>query len=146
MAYRHNAERLIFPILKEACSRRANGGRIMFIKYFIIGILNTAIHWLVFFILHLQGQLSQSFSNLYAFAVAVTFSFFCNARFTFRDRPTLKRYLLFTSFMGAISWLTGDVGDRLALPPLATVVVFSLISLIMGFFYSKYIVFRSKAQ
>lgn len=100
----------------------------------------------VFFILHLQGQLSQSFSNLYAFAVAVTFSFFCNARFTFRDRPTLKRYLLFTSFMGAISWLTGDVGDRLALPPLATVVVFSLISLIMGFFYSKYIVFRSKAQ
>ena len=48
--------------------------------------------------------------------------------------------------MGAISWLTGDVGDRLALPPLATVVVFSLISLIMGFFHSKYIVFRSKAQ
>ncbi|AOP43193.1 GtrA family protein [Edwardsiella piscicida] len=117
----------------------------MFIKYVMIGILNTALHWAVFFTLHSQAALSQSFSNLYAFIVAVTFSFFCNARFTFQDRPTLKRYLLFTSFMGFLSWLTGYLGDRLHIAPLLTVMAFSLISLIMGFFYSKYIVFRSAA-
>lgn len=46
-----------------------------FIKYIIIGIANTLIHWSTFFLL-LNFFNSLGICNLIAFCTAVTFSFF----------------------------------------------------------------------
>ena len=115
----------------------------LFAKYFSVGVVNTLIHWVIFAGLVYLLSMSQAVSNLIAFCAAVTFSFFANARFTFKAKATSSRYLIFVCFMGALSLITGWAADKLALPPLFTLVTFSAISLVCGFLYSNFIVFRS---
>ncbi len=115
-----------------------------FSNYFSIGVLNTLIHWTAFLIFHSMLSISQALSNGGAFALAATFSFYANARYTFRAQASLQRYLLFILFMGFLSLLIGWTADRLMLPGLITLLVFSTISLVAGFFYSKQVVFRER--
>jgi putative flippase GtrA len=111
-------------------------------RYISVGMVNTLIHWLVFAIIWYGTASPQGLSNLIAFCVAVTFSFFANSRFTFNSRATLHRYLIYVAFLGALSIVTGMVADQLNLPPLFTLVMFSASSLFLGFIYSRYIVFK----
>jgi len=113
----------------------------LFSKYFSVGILNTIIHWSIFSLCYYLGQ-PQSISNLVAFTLAVTFSFIVNAKWTFKSEATAIRYALYISFMGALSLLVGYIADRIALNPIITLCSFSIISLICGFLYSNFIVFR----
>jgi len=112
-----------------------------FYRYVSVGVVNTAIHWLVFGLSYMAGQ-SQSISNMLAFMVAVTFSFFANARFTFGSKVSPGRYILYIGFMGAMAASVGAMSDKMAINPVITLIIFSIISLFMGFFYSKFIVFR----
>ncbi|WP_166365453.1 GtrA family protein [Pseudomonas akapageensis] len=114
-----------------------------FRRYVAIGLFNTGLHWMVFLLLCLHFQMAQAPSNLLAFCVAVSFSFFANARINFRVRPSGWRYVLFTGFLGSVSLLIGNVADHLTLPPMLTLVLFSSFSLAVGFFFSKFVVFRS---
>lgn len=74
--------------------------------------------------------------------MAVTFSFFANARWTFNSEATTIRYIMYVFFMGMIAVMIGSYADRLKVSPVVTLVVFSGISLVCGFIYSKYIIFR----
>ncbi|MEB5974699.1 GtrA family protein [Pantoea dispersa] len=114
----------------------------IFARYVSIGVLNTAIHWIVFAICVERDQ-PQSLSNFIAFCVAVTFSFFANAKWTFNAEATTFRYMMYVFFMGMVAVMIGSYADRLKVNPVATLVVFSAISLVCGFLYSKYIVFRN---
>ena len=111
------------------------------LRYAVTGGLNTAVHWCVFAALVWAGS-PQSFANLSGFVVAVTVSFFINARWTFNARPSLKRYTAMVLTMGLLSFVVGSAADRLSLHPLVTLVGFSLISLVIGFLIAKFIVFR----
>ncbi|MDM2930682.1 GtrA family protein [Citrobacter sp. Cm046] len=114
----------------------------LFSRYVSVGVLNTAIHWLCFGALFSLVDLSQTVSNLVAFCVAVTFSFFANAKWTFKSKATTGRYVAFIIFMGVMAALTGYIADRLHAPALMTLIAFSAFSLVAGFIYSKFIVFR----
>lgn len=116
-----------------------------FTRYFSIGVLNTALHWVVFFALYYGLTLSQAAANLVAFLVAVTFSFFMNARYTFKAQATRSRYAWFVGFMACLSFLTGYLADQLQLAPLLTMIAFSALSLVAGFIYTNYFVFRSNS-
>ncbi len=50
--------------------------------------------------------------------------------------------MAFVTFMGVMAGLTGYVADEVGAPPVVTLVVFSGFSLVAGFIYSKFIVFR----
>lgn len=114
----------------------------LFARYTSIGVINTLIHWAVFAFCIYAFHTSQALANFAGFVVAVSFSFFANARFTFKARTTTIRYMLYVGFMGALSAVVGWEADRVSLAPIVTLVVFSAISLVCGFVYSKYIVFR----
>lgn len=117
----------------------------LFSRYACIGVANTLIHWAVFAgTYQIVGE--QSISNLVGFCAAVSFSFFANARLTFKARPTPGRYVAYVLFLGALSYAIGAIADASNLPPLATLVVFSGLSLVIGFLYSRYVVFRSGPQ
>ncbi|MHB0776538.1 GtrA family protein [Halomonas sp. WWR20] len=124
-----------------------NGSEMLqrFSRYLGVGVINTLIHWAVFLLLHMAWGFDQAASNVMAFAVAVTFSFFANAAFTFQVRATSVRYALFVIFMGGVSLGVGWLADRLMLSPWVTLVAFSALSLVLGFIYSHYIVFRRPA-
>lgn len=113
----------------------------LFSRYFSVGILNTLIHWSIFSLCYYLGQ-PQSISNFVAFIVAVTFSFIVNAKWTFKSDATVTRYALYIGFMGALSLLVGYAADLVALNPVITLCSFSIISLLCGFLYSNFIVFR----
>ena len=109
--------------------------------YSAIGVLNTALHWVVFLILNSLGFL-QTYCNLAAFAVASTFSYYMNSRFNFKKKAKGKTYFLFVIGLGALSLLIGGCADKFNLNGFVTLIVFSTLSLILGFIYSKYIVFK----
>lgn len=114
----------------------------LFAKYTSIGIINTLIHWVVFAICIYVLHSNQALANFAGFVVAVSFSFYANAIFTFNSSTTTLRYMLYVGFMGSLSAAVGWGADLCALPPIVTLVTFSAISLVCGFIYSKYIVFR----
>ncbi|MDH2065990.1 GtrA family protein [Pantoea sp. GD03673] len=114
-----------------------------FAKYMTVGMVNTLIHWLTFFI-GLSLGLLQSTANLIAFCIAVTFSFFVNARWTFRQRATTWRYILYAVFMGAMAFSVGFLADRFGLYPIITLIASSAISLVCGFLFSRFVVFKGE--
>lgn len=115
----------------------------LFARYSSIGVVNTLIHWLVFAALYSQNT-SQSLANFVAFCVAVTFSFFANAHWTFKTAPTTTRYVIYVFFMGAVAAGVGKLADQFHALPMITLVVFSVVSLLSGFIYSNFIVFKVK--
>ncbi|WP_455916087.1 GtrA family protein [Pantoea agglomerans] len=115
----------------------------LFARYASVGVLNTLIHWAVFTALYAHGS-SQSLSNFTAFCVAVTFSFFVNAKWTFNQEATTTRYLLYVVFMGAMAGAIGWLADKMHIPALITLIIFSALSLFCGFAYSKLLIFRDK--
>ncbi|MCV5555279.1 GtrA family protein, partial [Escherichia coli] len=48
----------------------------------------------------------------------------------------------YVGFMGILSVIVGWAADKCSLPPIVTLITFSAISLVCGFVYSKFIVFR----
>lgn len=111
-------------------------------RYISVGIVNTALHWAVFGIMVYIMKNDQAVSNVVAFLCAVTFSFFANAKFTFNAKATSRGYILFVGFMGLLSFISGQISDRFNISPLITLIEFSSISLVCGFVYSKFVVFR----
>ncbi|MCS2161493.1 GtrA family protein [Scandinavium sp. H11S7] len=109
--------------------------------YTFIGVLNTAIHWSVFFAFSSFGFL-QAFSNLAAFSIASTFSYYMNSKFNFKKKAKGRTYFLFVVGLGALSLVVGACADKLNINSFVTLIVFSSLSLILGFIYSKYIVFK----
>ncbi|HED2371746.1 TPA: GtrA family protein [Citrobacter freundii] len=114
----------------------------LFAKYTSIGVINTMIHWIVFAICIYGLHTGQALGNFSGFLVAVSFSFFANARFTFKSSTTSMRYMLYVGFMGTLSAAVGLCADKSGMAPIITLILFSAISLVCGFIYSKFIVFR----
>jgi putative flippase GtrA len=115
-----------------------------FSSYTVVGVANTLIHWQIFFLLSVGAGLSQAVSNLSAFCVAASFSFYMNALYTFEAKASVGGYLLFLGAMGALSLGVGHAGDVWRLHGLLTVAIFSALSLVLGFLFSKYVVFRRR--
>ncbi|MEG5431798.1 GtrA family protein [Enterobacter asburiae] len=116
----------------------------LFAKYTSVGVINTLIHWVVFAVCIYTFHIGQALGNFAGFVVAVSFSFFANARFTFNSSTTTMRYMLYVGFMGTLSATVGWCADKSDIAPVITLIAFSAISLVCGFIYSKYIVFRDK--
>ncbi|MBC3949966.1 GtrA family protein [Pseudomonas folii] len=111
-------------------------------RYLVVGICNTVIHWTVFFALCLGWHAPQSLANLAGFGAAASFSFYANAIYTFSARLSWSGYLLFMSFMGAMSFIAGHISDGQETPLLVTLVVSSGLSLSLGYCCSRYLIFR----
>ena len=113
-------------------------------SYTVIGVANTLIHWQIFFLLSVAAGWRQAVSNLAAFCVAASFSFYMNALYTFDSKLSVGGYSLFMAAMGALSYGVGYLGDLWRLHGLLTVALFSALSLVLGFLFSKYVVFGER--
>ncbi|WP_237886891.1 GtrA family protein [Pseudomonas sp. PGPR40] len=115
-----------------------------FTTYAVVGVANTFIHWQIFYVLNTAAELSQATSNFAAFCVAASFSFYVNALYTFDAKVSVFGYLLFVGIMGALSFAIGRAADVWRLHGLVTVASFSLLSLVCGFFFFRFVVFRER--
>ncbi|MGO3910058.1 GtrA family protein [Huaxiibacter chinensis] len=114
---------------------------VLFIRFIFVGVANTAIHALIFLLFYILFSFPQSMANVIAFIVAATFSFVVNATWTFRKRKSALKYLSFISFMACLAWGTGRTADLVGLPAIFTLLIFSAISMVVGFLLSRYIIF-----
>lgn len=64
-------------------------------RFLAVGVANTLVYYLVYRLLLLG--LPYLPAHLLAFGVGIVFSFFANSLFTFRVRPTWRRFLVFPS-------------------------------------------------
>lgn len=108
--------------------------------YALIGIVNTLLHFIVFYFSCLS--MSQSLSNFLAFTIAVIFSYFANSYLTFRKKKNIYAFLKMYVLMGGVAYGSGVVGDSLNMYPMLTFLGYSLISYILGYLLSKYIIFK----
>ncbi|MDP9710512.1 UNVERIFIED_ORG: putative flippase GtrA [Pseudomonas fluorescens] len=109
-----------------------------------IGLAATLVHWQVFFVLTSAVQLDQAASNFAAFCIAASFAFYMNALYTFETGTSVLAYLMFISVMGALSYGTGVIADAWSLPGLVTVSVFSLLDLLLGYCFFRFVLFRGR--
>lgn len=113
-----------------------------FRRYASVGMLNTALHWSVFALCLYVLKFDQALSNFIAFSLAVTFSFFVNARYTFNVIVSPVKYILYLMTMGGLSISIGALSDNFRFPAIVTLVLFSGVSLILGFVMSRFIIFK----
>ncbi|WJK08811.1 GtrA family protein [Pseudomonas fluorescens] len=109
-----------------------------------IGLAATLVHWQVFFVLTSAAQLDQAASNFAAFCIAASFAFYMNALYTFETGTSVPAYLMFIGVMGVLSYGTGLIADARSLPGLVTVSVFSLLDLLLGYGFFRFVLFRGQ--
>jgi putative flippase GtrA len=109
-----------------------------------IGLAGTLIHWQIFFVLTSAVQLDQSASNFAAFCIAASFSFYMNALYTFETGTSLLAYLMFMSVMGVLSYGVGVFADSRHLQGLTTVSAFSLMNLLLGYCFLRFVLYRGR--
>jgi putative flippase GtrA len=63
------------------------------IRFALVGVVNTINYYLVYLLLHLF--LPYLVAHVIAFVLSMIGSFFLNCYFTFKQRPTWSRFLLF---------------------------------------------------
>lgn len=114
----------------------------LFSRYVTIGMLNTCIHWIIFGCGVYLAHINQAAANFIAFLVAVSFSFFANAKFTFKAKATSNGYMLYVGFMGIMSLAIGKASDYYQVSPIITLIEFSVISLAFGFLFSNFVIFK----
>ena len=63
------------------------------IRFALVGVLNTGVYYAFYLVLVLA--LPYLAAHVLAWSVAITFSFLMNCRFTYKVRPTWRRYAMF---------------------------------------------------
>lgn len=117
----------------------------IFFRYLLVGVFNTVLHGMVFYLFYAVSGW-QALSNFLAFVVAASQSYLLNARYTFNKKTNAYSYMLFTGAMGSVSFLVGWAADHFQTPALLTPIFFSGVSLVLGFLFSKYVVFGDESQ
>lgn len=63
------------------------------LRFGVVGVLNTAVYYSLYLVFKLV--MPYLVAHVIAFALAMVGSYFLNCYFTFRTRPTLRKFLLF---------------------------------------------------
>ncbi len=66
-----------------------------FIRFIVVGIINTANYYLCYLCFHELLNISYMMAHLAGFALSFVISFFLNSYFTFKVKPTLAKFLQF---------------------------------------------------
>lgn len=114
----------------------------MFLRYLNVGFINTSVHFFVFYLL-IKFDVEQDFSNLLSFFTATSIGYFLNRKFTFGSNQSNVRYFWYVFFMGGVSYFVGFVNKMLNFQPIYSLLIFSLLSLFVGYNFSKFI-FKGK--
>jgi hypothetical protein len=67
-----------------------------------------------------------------------------NMLYIFESRTSVFGYLLFIMLMGGLSFGIGAIADAWSLPGLMTVAVFTMVNLLLGHCFFRFVLFRRK--
>lgn len=123
-----------------------------FIKFSLVGVLNTAIHYGVFYVLYRYAGLYHLLASAAGFCLAVVHSYILNKFWTFRRRGSRIREEFLKFFLVSIFSLGVNLAGMAILvellavqPPVAQLVTIG-ITLVVNFLSNKFWTFRIRPE
>ena len=121
------------------------------VSYLFFGGLTTLVNWIVFFPLYNLLHVDEIIANIAAWIAAVAFAFFTNRRWVFHSekqgtRAVLTEAAAFTAgrlfSFGVETALLALGAKALSLDPNPVKVVVTVVTVILNYLISKFIIFK----
>lgn len=115
-----------------------------FIKYTIVGCINTADYYLLYLIFMNIFKFLYRVSFILGYVISIVGSYFLNTYFTYKQKPSIKKFLLFPltyapnfiiQYFGVI-WLVDKMNISSKVAPIITAIIATPIT----FFVMKYVI------
>ena len=117
---------------------------IEFLKYAIVGCINTADYYLSYLIFMDIFKFSYKISFAMGYVVSIVGSYFLNTYFTYKQKPSVKKFLIFplTYVPNFIIQYVGMIllVDRINMSRKVAPVITALVATPITFFVTKYVI------
>ena len=117
---------------------------IEFLKYAIVGCINTADYYLSYLIFMDIFKFSYKISFIMGYVVSIVGSYFLNTYFTYKQKPSMKKFLIFplTYVPNFIIQYVGMIllVDRINMSRKVAPVITALVATPITFFVTKYVI------
>ena len=117
---------------------------IEFLKYTIVGCINTADYYLSYLIFMDIFKFSYKISFVMGYVVSIVGSYFLNTYFTYKQKPSVKKFLIFplTYVPNFIIQYVGMIllVDRINMSRKVAPVITALVATPITFFVTKYVI------
>ena len=117
---------------------------IEFLKYAIVGCINTADYYLSYLIFMDIFKFSYKISFVMGYVVSIVGSYFLNTYFTYKQKPSVKKFLIFplTYVPNFIIQYVGMIllVDRINMGRKVAPVITALVATPITFFVTKYVI------
>ena len=117
---------------------------IEFLKYAIVGCINTADYYLSYLIFMDIFKFSYKISFVMGYVVSIVGSYFLNTYFTYKQKPSVKKFLIFP-LTYVPNFIIQYVGmsllvDRINMSRKVAPVITALVATPITFFVTKYVI------
>lgn len=120
------------------------GNLVEFVKYAIVGCINTADYYLSYLVFMDIFKFSYRISFVLGYIVSILGSYFLNTYFTYKQKPSVKKFLIFplTYIPNFIIQYLGIIllVDRLNMSSKVAPVITAIVATPITFFVMKYVI------
>lgn len=125
-------------------NNRSQSNLVEFVKYAVVGCINTADYYLSYLIFMDIFNFSYRISFVMAYVVSIVGSYFLNTYFTYKQKPSLKKFLIFPltyvpnfiiQYFGVIVLV-----DKMKMSSKVAPVITALVATPITFFVMKYVI------
>ncbi|WP_297133132.1 GtrA family protein [Terrisporobacter sp.] len=119
-----------------------------FLRYTVVGCINTLIYYISYLVFMNIFNFSYKISFAAGYVISIIFSYFLNTYFTYKEKPSLKKFLIFPltyipnfiiQYIGMIL-LVDHFNMNRKLAPIITAIVSTPIT----FFVMRYVIKKKK--
>lgn len=120
------------------------GNLVEFVKYAIVGCINTADYYLSYLVFMDIFKFAYRISFVLGYVVSILGSYFLNTYFTYKQKPSVKKFLIFplTYIPNFIIQYLGIIllVDRLNMSREVAPVITAIVATPITFFVMKYVI------
>lgn len=120
------------------------GNLVEFVKYAIVGCINTADYYLSYLVFMDIFKFAYRISFVLGYVVSILGSYFLNTYFTYKQKPSVKKFLIFplTYIPNFIIQYLGIIllVDRLNMSSKVAPVITAIVATPITFFVMKYVI------
>lgn len=120
------------------------GNLVEFVKYAIVGCINTADYYLSYLVFMDIFKFAYRISFVLGYVVSILGSYFLNTYFTYKQKPSVKKFLIFplTFIPNFIIQYLGIIllVDRLNMSSKVAPVITAIVATPITFFVMKYVI------
>lgn len=113
-----------------------------FLKYNLIGILNTLMHWSIYLILTLHFNYHSEYSNFISFLISASLSYILNSKMNYKTKINKRSYFKFMLIIGFISIFIAKLFLYLGINNLIMLISYTILNVFLGYFFTKKMVFK----